>query len=210
MATGTNAIALETEAKSNFGQNLASLPAAIANKCCTKARADAFGCIVASGYTDNQLVKYSSLSKLVVEYPVYRTVTLNVDLNLMIDNVSSLTFYLRFATAYGYTYKTATLSNLFGSNSISTSVAYKSGNNYITYIGLTNLVINLSSSLSGLTSSWAITTASPLSYNSSGTITYPPTLNYDWGAAQGGLTLFSNSIGTTNTSFDMGIYGEMR
>lgn len=59
MATGTNGIATEGEAKSKLGYS----GSVNTNKCCTKARAIAMGADSAklTSYKDNQLVKYSDL-----------------------------------------------------------------------------------------------------------------------------------------------------
>lgn len=63
MATGTNGIATEGEAKSKLGYN----GSVNTNKCCTKARAVAMGADSSklSAYKDNQLVKYDDIFKLV-------------------------------------------------------------------------------------------------------------------------------------------------
>ena len=62
--TGTNQIATELEARSKGGNSIA-----ITNdKGCTKARAVYLGCSVSGSYDDNQLVKYSDLSKSVTYY----------------------------------------------------------------------------------------------------------------------------------------------
>ena len=59
MATGTNGIATEGEAKSKLGYS----GSVDTNKCCTKARAVAMGADSSklTSYKDNQLVKYSDL-----------------------------------------------------------------------------------------------------------------------------------------------------
>lgn len=59
MATGTNGIATEGEAKIKLGYN----GSVDTNKCCTKARAIAMGADSSklTSYKDNQLVKYSDL-----------------------------------------------------------------------------------------------------------------------------------------------------
>lgn len=59
MATGTNAIATEGEAKSKLGYS----GTVDTNKCCTKAKAVAMGADSSklTSYKDNQLVKYSDL-----------------------------------------------------------------------------------------------------------------------------------------------------
>ena len=59
MATGTNVIATEGEAKSKLGYS----GSVDTNKCCTKARAIAMGADSAklTSYKDNQLVKYSDV-----------------------------------------------------------------------------------------------------------------------------------------------------
>lgn len=62
--TGTNQIATELEARSKGGNSIV-----ITNdKGCTKARAIYLGCSVSGLYDDNQLVKYSDLSKSVTYY----------------------------------------------------------------------------------------------------------------------------------------------
>ena len=62
MATGTNGIATEGEAKSKLGYS----GSVDTNKCCTKARAVAMGADSAKlgNYSDSQLVKYSDIIKL--------------------------------------------------------------------------------------------------------------------------------------------------
>ena len=66
MATGTNGIATEGEAKSKLGYS----GSVNTNKCCTKARAIVMGADSSklTSYKDNQLVKYSDLSKFVPKY----------------------------------------------------------------------------------------------------------------------------------------------
>lgn len=61
MATGTNGIATEGEAKIKLGYN----GSVDTNKCCTKARAVAMGADSSrlTSYTDNQSVKYSDIYK---------------------------------------------------------------------------------------------------------------------------------------------------
>ncbi len=75
MATGTNAIANEQEAKTKGGSTVA----VTSNKGCTKTRAIALNCTVAGNYANNQLVKYSDLDKNAV--PVYYTLTFQVNSN---------------------------------------------------------------------------------------------------------------------------------
>lgn len=72
MATGTNGIATEGEAKSKLGYT----GSVDTNKCCTKARAVAMGADSSklTSYKDNQLVKYSDISKVAFY------VTLNIPL----------------------------------------------------------------------------------------------------------------------------------
>lgn len=72
MATGTNGIATEGEAKSKLGYS----GSVNTNKCCTKARAIAMGADSSklTSYKDNQLVKYSDISKVAFY------VTLNIPL----------------------------------------------------------------------------------------------------------------------------------
>lgn len=60
--TGTDQIATEAEAASKGGSSSSS------NKCCTKSRAVALNCSVSGNYSDNQLVKYSNLSKKITRY----------------------------------------------------------------------------------------------------------------------------------------------
>lgn len=61
MATGTNGIATEGEAKTKLGYS----GSVTTNKCCTKARAIAMGADRSklTGYQDNQLVKYNDIVK---------------------------------------------------------------------------------------------------------------------------------------------------
>lgn len=68
MATGTNGIATEGEAKSKLGYS----GSVNINKCCTKARAIAMGADSSklTSYKDNQLVKYSDLYKDIKTYDV--------------------------------------------------------------------------------------------------------------------------------------------
>ena len=77
MATGTNAIANEGEAKTKGGSTVA----VTSNKGCTKTRAIALNCTVVGNYANNQLVKYSSLGKNVVvtHYPLTFSVSSNPD-----------------------------------------------------------------------------------------------------------------------------------
>ena len=77
MATGTNAIANEGEAKTKGGSTVA----VTSNKGCTKTRAIELNCTVAGNYANNQLVKYSSLGKNVVvtHYPLTFSVSSNPD-----------------------------------------------------------------------------------------------------------------------------------
>lgn len=97
MATGTNGIATEGEAKSKLGYS----GSVDTNKCCTKARAIAMGADSAklTSYKDNQLVKYSDLSTSVIdnkltvikpikgtcridaEYTVYSTLSIEYDID---------------------------------------------------------------------------------------------------------------------------------
>lgn len=66
MATRTNGIATEGEAKSKLGYS----GSVDTNKCCTKARAVAMGADSSklSAYKDNQLVKYSDIHDSVYKY----------------------------------------------------------------------------------------------------------------------------------------------
>lgn len=68
MATGTNGIATEGEAKSKLGYS----GTVDTNKCCTKARAIAMGADSSrlGNYSNNQLVKYSDivLNSILVEF----------------------------------------------------------------------------------------------------------------------------------------------
>ena len=68
MATGTNGIATEGEAKSKLGYS----GSVNTNKCCTKARAITMGADSSklTSYKDNQLVKYSDLYKAIKTYDV--------------------------------------------------------------------------------------------------------------------------------------------
>lgn len=68
MATGTNGIATEGEAKSKLGYS----GSVDTNKCCTKARAVVMGADSAklSGYTDNQLVKYDDIQVALYHYVI--------------------------------------------------------------------------------------------------------------------------------------------
>lgn len=68
MATGTNGIATESEAKSKLGYS----GSVDTNKCCTKARAIAMGAdsTKLSGYTDNQLVKYDDIQVALYHYVI--------------------------------------------------------------------------------------------------------------------------------------------
>lgn len=77
MATGTNAIANQQEAKTVGG----STATVIANQGCTKTKAIELNCTVAGNYANNQLVKYSSLGKNVVvtHYPLTFSVSSNPD-----------------------------------------------------------------------------------------------------------------------------------
>ena len=61
MATGTNAIATEGEAKSKLGYS----GTVDTNKCCTKAKAVAMGADSSKlgSYKDTQLIKYSNIAK---------------------------------------------------------------------------------------------------------------------------------------------------
>jgi hypothetical protein len=74
MATGTNGIATESEAKSKLGYS----GSVDTNKCCTKARAVVMGADGSKlgGYKDNQLVKYSdiSLPNYSIAYSAYITI----------------------------------------------------------------------------------------------------------------------------------------
>lgn len=66
MATGTNGIVTEGEAKSKLGYS----GSVDTNKGCTKSRAIAMGAdsSILGSYSDNQLVKYSSISKLMINW----------------------------------------------------------------------------------------------------------------------------------------------
>lgn len=68
MATGTNGIATEGEAKSKLGYS----GSVDTNKCCTKARAVAMGADSAklSRYKDNQLVKYVDLVAAMKDFKI--------------------------------------------------------------------------------------------------------------------------------------------
>lgn len=67
MSTNTNAIALESEIASKVGSSVST----VANKCCTKDRAITIGAEVASGYSSNQLIKYSDAYVPSVALSVY-------------------------------------------------------------------------------------------------------------------------------------------
>lgn len=68
MATGTNGIATEGEAKIKLGYN----GSVDTNKCCTKARAIAMGADSAklSGYKDSKLIKYTDLVAAVKDFKI--------------------------------------------------------------------------------------------------------------------------------------------
>lgn len=75
MATGTNGIATEGEAKSKLGYT----GSVDTNKCCTKARAIAMGADGSklTSYKDNQLVKYNDIIKFNPKLIINITFTLN-------------------------------------------------------------------------------------------------------------------------------------
>ena len=75
-------IALETEVRSVGGKGSATT-----NKCCTKARADALGCKIKSGYSykDNQLIEQGSYEKDLITYiGFYATATASDEIFLTI------------------------------------------------------------------------------------------------------------------------------
>lgn len=88
MATGTNGIATEGEAKSKLGYS----GSVDTNKCCTKARAIAMGADSSklSAYKDNQLVKYSDIQPAKIYYTVTvkNSVNSNVTISSEIDSQS--------------------------------------------------------------------------------------------------------------------------
>lgn len=91
MATGTNGIATEGEAKSKLGYS----GTVDTNKCCTKTRAVAMGADSSklTSYKDNQLVKYSDISK-VASY-----VTLNIPLRYTgSQELKTIIVYLKHTT----------------------------------------------------------------------------------------------------------------